>query len=143
MSSSMNRRLAALIATRLTTHEATAPVFGDRVFPVIAPQNTAYPLLCYRRLSVTAPASLSGTINRPVVSIEVKVYARSYAGALDAAEAVRKALNGFVGTLEGCTVQRTTWTQESDNAEIPQDAQMLPDYTVSQSFEMRVEDSSA
>jgi len=143
VSSSMNRRLAALIATRLTTHEATAPVFGDRVFPVIAPQNTPYPLLCYRRLSSTAVAALGGTAGCPVVTIEVKVYARSYASSLDAAEAVRKALNKFTGTLDGCKVQRTTWIQESDSAEIPQDAQMLPDYTVSQAYEMRVEDTSA
>jgi hypothetical protein len=139
----MNRRLAALIATRLQTHEATAPVFGTRVFPVIAPQNTPYPLVCYRRLSASPVASLSGNVGRPVVTIETKIYARSYAAALDAAEAVRKALDKFMGTLAGCTVEKTTWSQESDSAEIPQDGQMLPDYTVSQSYDMRIEDTSA
>ena len=143
MPSSMNRRLAALIATRLETHAETAPVFGSRVFPVIAPQNTPYPLVCYRRLSASPVTSLSGNVGRPVVTIETKIYAHSYAEALDAAEAVRKALDKFTGTLEGCTIQRTTWSQESDNAEVPQDGQMLPDYTVSHSYEMRVEDSSA
>ena len=65
------------------------------------------------------------------------------AAALDAAEAVRKALNGFRGTLNGCVIQRCTYQSENDGAEVPQDAQMLPDYTVTQTYELRVEDDSA
>lgn len=143
MPADMNRGLAALVTTQLTTHADSAAVFGNRVFPVIAPQNTPYPLLCYRRLSSQAPAALSGTVDRPIVTLEVKIYDRTYAGALDAAKAARKALNGFRGTLNGCTVQRCTYINETDNAEIPQDAQMLPDYTVTQTYDVRVEDTSA
>jgi hypothetical protein len=143
MPDDMNRGLAALVSTRLTSHADSAPVFGTRVFPVIAPQNTPYPLLCYRRLSVQATASLSGTVDRPVVTLELKIYDRTYAGAIDAAKAARKALNGFRGTLGSCTVQRTTFTGETDNAEVPMDAQMLPDYTVTQTYEMRCEDVTA
>lgn len=143
MASGIGRELASLVFTHLTTHPDSAPVFGTRVFPVIAPQNTPYPLLCYRRANVETPASMGGTVERPLVSLEVKVYAKSYAAALDAAKAVRKALNGFRGTEAGCTVQRTTYQREQDGAEIPQDAQMLPDYTVSQYYELRVEDATA
>ena len=143
MPDDMNRGLAALVSTRLTSHADSAPVFGTRVFPVIAPQNTPYPLLCYRRLSVQATASLSGTVDRPVVTLELNIYDRTYAGAVDAAKAARKALNGFRGTLGSCTVQRTTFTGETDNAEVPMDAQMLPDYTVTQTYEMRCEDVTA
>jgi hypothetical protein len=143
MAADMNRGLAALVSTQLTSDSNSSAVFATRVFPVIAPTGTTYPLLCYRRLSSQAPAALSGTVDRPIVTLEVKIYDRSYAGALDAAKAVRKALNGFRGTLNGCTVQRTTYLSETDNAEIPQDAQMLPDYTVTQTYEMRVEDASA
>jgi hypothetical protein len=143
MPDDMNRGLAALVSTRLTSNADSAPVFGTRVFPVIAPQNTPYPLLCYRRLSVQTPAAMSGTVERPVVTLEVKIYDRTYAGAVDAAKAARKALNGFRGTLGSCTVQRTTFISETDNAEIPMDAQMLPDYTVTQTYELRCEDVTA
>jgi len=143
MADDMNRGLAAMVSARLTTHADSAPVFGTRVFPVIAPQNTLYPLLCYRRLSVQVPTALSGTVERPVVTLEVKIYDRTYAGAVDAAKGARKALNGFRGTLGNCTVQRTTFTGETDNAEIPMDAQMLPDYTVTRTYEMRCEDVTA
>jgi Protein of unknown function (DUF3168) len=143
VASDMGRRLSAMVFNRLTSHAATQPVFGDRVFPLIAPQNTQYPLLCYRRVSAQVPAALSGTVHRPVITIEIKVFDRSYVGALDAASKVRAAMNNFRGELSGCTVQRCTFVGESDGAEIPQDAQMLPDYTVTQMYEVRVEDDSA
>jgi len=143
MPDDMNRGLAALVSTRLTTHADSAPVFGTRVFPIIAPMGTTYPLVCYRRLSVQVPAALSGTVERPVVTLELKIYDRTYAGAVDAAKAARKALNGFRGTQGSCTVQRTTFTGETDNAEVPMDAQMLPDYTVNQTYELRCEDVTA
>lgn len=143
MASGLNRKLSALVYTRLSTHADTQPVFGDRIYPIIAPQNTAYPLIVFRRSNSQAPAALSGTVDRPIVTLEVRVYARSYVAALDGAEAVRKALNGYRGTVNGCTVQRCTYLSENDGAEVPQDAQMLPDYTVTQAYELRVEDDSA
>jgi len=143
MAKGMGRKLAALVFNWLSSHAETQPVFGSRVFPILAPQNTPYPLVVFRRANSQSPASMSGTVERPVVSLEVKVYERTYTGALDAAEKVRTALNGFRGSLNGCTVQRCTFLTESDGAEIPQDAQMLPDYTVLQTYELRVEDESA
>jgi hypothetical protein len=77
------------------------------------------------------------------VTLEVKVYDITFVGAVDAAEKVRAALNRFRGTLNGCTVQRCTFLSESQGAEVPQDAQMLPDYTVTQNYELRVEDEDA
>jgi hypothetical protein len=143
MANGMGRRLSALIFNWLTSHATTQPVIGNRVFPIIAPQKTPYPLIVFRRANSQSPASLGGTVERPVVTLEVKVYDRSYVGALDTAEKVRSALNKFRGTLGGCTVQRCTFLSESDGVEIPQDAQMLPDYTVTQSYEIRVEDEAA
>jgi hypothetical protein len=143
MANGMGRKLAAMVFNWLASHEATQPVFGSRVFPIMAPMNTPYPLAVFRRANSQSPASMSGTVSRPVVTLEVKVYDRSYTGALDAAEKVRTALNRFRGTLNGCTVQRCTFLSESDGAEVPQDAQMLPDYTVLQTYELRVEDESA
>ena len=143
MASGIGRRLSSLVYSRLATHEATLPVFGDRIFPIIAPAGTLYPLVVYRRANVETPSSLSGTVERPIVTLECKVYSKTFAGSLDAAEAVRTALNGFRGTLSGCTVQRSTFLRERDGAEIPQDAQQLPDYTVTQEFELRVEDVTA
>ena len=143
MADNMDRGLGATVSNRLTTHADSAPVFGTRVFPIIAPMNTPYPLACYRRLNVEFPAAMSGTVERPVVTLELKIYDRTYAGACDAARAARKALNGFRGTYVSCTVQRTTFTGLTDNAEVPMDGQTLPDYTVTQTFEMRCEDATA
>ena len=141
--SGIGKELASLVYAQLTTHADSSAVFGSRIFPIIAPMGTKYPLAVYRRANVDTPASLGGTVERPVVSLEVKVYDKTYTGVLDAAKAIRKALNGFRGTQAGCTVQRTTFQREQDGAEIPQDAQQLPDFTVTQTYELRVEDASA
>lgn len=47
-------------------------------------------------------------------------------------------MDGFTGTTAGVTIHRTTLTAESDGVDLPQDDQMLPYYSVQQSFEFRI-----
>lgn len=132
-----------VIAYVLSTHGATAPLLGTRIRPVIAPQDTPTPFVVYSVSDWPAQASTMGTVKAPLVAMEVKVYATSYFDAHRVARAVRKALNGYAGTVSGTTVTSTLYRTESDGAEMPTDAQMLPWYTVTQSYVFRIQDSTS
>lgn len=132
-----------VIAHVLSTHGATAPLLGTRIRPVLAPQDTPTPFAVYSVSEWPADVSTMGTVRMPLVTMEVKLYATSYFEAHRVARAVRKALNGYSGTVSGTTVSSTTYRGQGDGAEIPQDAQMLPWYTVTQVYTFRIQDSTA
>jgi len=132
-----------VIAAVLTTHGATAPLLGTRVKPVIAAQDTPPPFAVYTVEDWATDPALSGTTKRPLVLMSVKLYATSYAEAHRTGRAVRKALNGYSGTLAGTTVTSCLYRTQKDGVEIPQDSQMLPWYTLTQFYAFRIEDSTS
>lgn len=79
---------------RLTTASAAALV-GTRVYPVLAPQNVAYPCLTWQRISRTEVDSLQGPSGYADVRIQVDCWAKTYSQARALAKAVRADLNGW------------------------------------------------
>ena len=55
----------------------------------------------------------------------------------------RLAVDGWTGTTAGVTIQRTALQSESDNVEMPADDQMLPYYSVQQTFDFRITEATS
>jgi hypothetical protein len=51
-------------------------------------------------------------------------------------------VDGWTGTTAGVTIQRTTLQAESDGVEMPADDQMLPYYSVQQTFDFRINEAT-
>lgn len=132
----------AFLYARLTSQASVSSLIGSRVFPVIAPTGTPLPLVIYSRTNVERPQSLAGNVGNPVVTLQLTSYGTSYTSVKSIARAVRLAVDGWTGTTSGVTIQRTTLTGEADGAEMPQDDQMLPYYTVEQTFEFRINEAT-
>lgn len=132
----------AFLYARLTSQTSVSSLIGSRVFPVIAPTGTQLPLVIYSRTNVERPQSLSGNVGNPVVTLQLTTYGTSYTSVKSIARAVRLAVDGWTGTTAGVTIQRTTLAGEADGADMPQDDQMLPYYTVEQTFEFRINEAT-
>jgi len=132
----------AFLYQRLTSQTAVSSLIGNKVFPMIAPAGTALPLVVYQRVSVQREQSLMGPIGVPVITIQLTSYDTSYTSVKSIARAVRLAVDGWTGTTAGVTIQRTTLQTEDDNVEMPADDQMLPYYSVQQTFDFRVEEAT-
>lgn len=78
------------IHTDLVT--ALAAVAGGRVYPQIAPENAAYPLVNYRVLNKTPLLAADNTTLATQYQIVFECWATSYASALSTAAAVRAAI---------------------------------------------------
>lgn len=68
---------------------------GTRVFPVVIRDDTALPAITYQRLSGERSYTLSGRSGWATVRVGVSVWAREYAQAREAADAVRNALDAY------------------------------------------------
>lgn len=132
----------AFLFQRLTSQTAVSQYIGSRVFPLIAPMNTTMPLVVYQRTAVERPQSLTGNVGNPVVTLQLTTYGTSYTSVKQIARAVRLAVDNWTGTTSGVTIQRTTLVTEADGVDMPADDQMLPYYSVQQSFEFRINEAT-
>lgn len=132
----------AFLYARLTSQTAVSSVIGTRVYPLLAPAGTPLPLVIYQRTGVERPQSLTGNVGNPVVTLQLTTYGTSYTSVKNIARQVRLALDGWTGTTASVTIQRTTLVSEADGVEMPADDQMLPYYSVQQSFEFRINEAT-
>jgi len=133
----------AFLYQRLTSQTAVSSLIGSKVFPMLAPTGTALPLVVYQRVGVQRDQSLMGPIGVPVITIQLTSYDTSYTSVKSIARAVRLAVDGWTGTTAGVTIQRTTLQTEADNVEMPADDQMLPYYSVQQTFDFRITEATS
>jgi hypothetical protein len=131
----------AFLFQRLTSQTAVSSLIGSRVYPLIAPQGTPLPLVVYQRTGVERPQSLAGNVGNPLVTLQLTTYGTSYTSVKTIARAVRIAIDGWTGTTAGVTIQRSTLQTEADGVDMPADDQMLPYYSVQQSFEFRIDET--
>ena len=132
----------AFLYQRLTSQTAVSSLISTRVYPLIAPAGTPMPLVVYQRTAVERPQSLSGNVGNPVVTLQLTTYGTSYTSVKSIARAVRLAVDGWTGTTAGVTIQRSTLLTEADGVDMPADDQMLPYYSVQQSFEFRINEAT-
>jgi hypothetical protein len=139
---SLSEAPEAFLFQRLTSQTAVSSLISSRVYPLIAPQGTPLPLVVYQRIAVERPQSLGGNVGNPVVTLQLTTYGTSYTSVKSIARAVRLAVDGWTGTTAGVTIQRSTLKTEADGVDLPADDQMLPYYSVQQSFEFRINEAT-
>ena len=132
----------AFLYARLTSQTAVSSAIGTRVYPLLAPAGTPLPRGVYQRTGVERPQSLTGNVGNPVVTLQLTTYGTSYTSVKSIARAVRLAVDGWTGTTAGVTIQRSTLVTEADGVDMPADDQMLPYYSVQQSFEFRINEAT-
>lgn len=132
----------AFLFQRLTSQTSVSSLIGSRVYPLIAPQGTPLPLVVYQRTGVDRTQSLAGNVGNPVVTLQLTTYGTSYTSVKSIARAVRLAVDGWTGTTAGVTIQRSTLKTEADGVDLPADDQMLPYYSVAQTFDFRINEAT-
>jgi hypothetical protein len=111
------------------------------VYPVLAPQNAAFPLIVYRRTGTRRERNLLGNVGRPVATFSVSIVSYTYTEAKEVADAVRLGVDNFTGVAEGVTIVNTALVSESDNMERPLEGQAKPLYRIDQIYEVRYHES--
>lgn len=96
--------------TLLKDDAAVAALVSNRIFPLLMPQNPAFPAITYHRVSGPRVHSHGGPSGLASPRFQVSCWAKSYAAVRDLAEKVRLALDGRMGAL----LQNELHTYEPD-----------------------------
>jgi hypothetical protein len=71
---------------------ALSGVASGRVYPHVAPEGSAYPLVNYRILGAEPIVTIDGTLHATDYQVAFECWGTTYASALDTAAAVRAAI---------------------------------------------------
>ena len=85
--------------TRLTTDPTLTALVGNRVTPVLLPQDVTYPAITFNRVSTERIQTLSGSTGLARASFQVSAFSPDHTEMLTVASGIREALDGNEGTL--------------------------------------------
>jgi hypothetical protein len=92
------------LADLLKADADVAAFVKKRVFPRIMPETEQYPLLVYTRISDTPLRVLAGPAKIKSPRYQIDVWSQTDAEAVELADAVQAALDGYVGRIEDVAV---------------------------------------
>lgn len=125
-----------VLRDRLASDPQAALLLGFRVFPLLAPATTAMPFAVYRRASIDRQQTMAGPLGNPHISMEIEIYDITYQGARNAADCIRRSLDGFSGTAYGISINRASLTDESDGLAQVEGGEVPPVYQISQTYDV-------
>jgi hypothetical protein len=125
----------AVLRSALVASTSVTSIVGTKIYPILAPASVSLPFAVWRRAGIQRQQSLSGPAGIPRVSVEISIYAATYEQARDAADAFRKVLDGYAGTVENTSVRNTSLENEVDDFVTLQGADMPPVYSVTQTYD--------
>lgn len=85
--------IGKVIHTLLTADATVIGLVGDKVFPVIVPQNTAFPAVTYETTSSEPIEVIGWQKIADTVNVQINVFAERYTTAIDIKEAIKAVLD--------------------------------------------------
>lgn len=84
--------IGKVIYQRLSNNETIKGILGDKIFPLVADNNTTFPFIVYKRTNVIVDDVTKDGFNEDTVSFEVIVVTNNHEESLNLANEVRKEL---------------------------------------------------
>lgn len=129
----------SVVFRRLVTAPAVAAAVEFRVFPIAVPKGASFPFIVYKRQNIIREPHLAGPDYRPMVSLQVAMWAMTHDAARVLADDVRIALDGHITDVLGCRIEDMRLVSETDDYLDPATvgAQLPPAYEVRQLYQIR------
>jgi hypothetical protein len=125
----------AVLRVALANSTAVSSLVGNRVFPVVAPAEAVYPFVTWRRVAVQRLQTLSIPVGLPRVTLDFSIYGATYDQARQVADAMRKVLDGYGGTVDNTVVHRASVENETDDFVTLTGAELPPSYAITMTVE--------
>jgi hypothetical protein len=102
------------VYSRLTTTAAVTAICSTRIYPNKIPQEATLPAVAYQRVSTRRVKAHAAPTGLARVRVQVTCVASSYSAVKALATAVRKAMEGVMGTVGGVGVQGSWLETDAD-----------------------------
>lgn len=128
--------IEAALVELLTGDTALGALIGDRLFPVVIPEQVdseslKHPAVVYQRIGTSRSVTFCRTSGLVAANFQIDCYSKSYLVGRQVAAAVRVALLDFTGTVGGVHIDRVMLSADFDSLD--------PDpglYRASQTFDV-------
>jgi hypothetical protein len=124
--------MIADLVTFLSANAAIAALAGSRVYPVNLPQKPTLPAISFHDISSVWVRDLSGPPTKVRRRIQIDAWANTHLEAQQLGDAIRRALNGFDGSMSG-THMGSVWADNRFADSAPEGG-VAGIYRVSQDF---------
>lgn len=125
-----------VLLNALVSSTAVTSVVGTRIYPLLAPASSALPFVVWRRTGIERSQTLGLPVGVPRVSVDYTVIATTYNQAREAADAMRRTLDGYGGSVENTVVEQVSLENEVDDFVTLAGADQPPSYSVTQSYDV-------
>jgi hypothetical protein len=122
------------MANRVTATTAVSSIISNRIYPVIAPASATLPFVTWRRASIQREQSLATPSGVPKVMVEYQAFATTYEQVRTLADAMRRQLDGWRGTVGSIEIGNVSLEGENDDFVQLQGADMPNVYAVTQQY---------
>lgn len=131
----------AVLRAALVDAPETCLLVGTRIYPALAPAAASLPFVTYRRSGIQRDQTLRNPMGMPRVSVEFSAYAMTYNEAREVADAVRRILDGYGGTVNNTVVEQVSLENETDDFVTLAGADLPPVYQITQTYDIRWQES--
>jgi hypothetical protein len=134
--------LEAAVVEYLTTHPVVSCLVDNRFFPhAVARTNQSWPAVTYYRSSTDHAHGISGGGGFATATIALDIWSPNYGDVVEAAEAIREAMDTFRGWMGGIAIHAAWLESEDDSVEKPADGGGTYWYSRSIDFSIRFVES--
>ena len=106
--------LEEAVYSRLSGNVAIAAIVSTRIYPQKIPQEATLPAIAYARISAMRVKAHAAPTGLARARVQVDCVARSYSEVKALAAAVRKSLDGVMGTVGGLALQGSWLETDAD-----------------------------
>jgi hypothetical protein len=131
----------AVLRTALVGSTAVTSLVSSRIYPVLAPASASLPFVTWRRTGIQREQTLRNPMGMPRVTLEYQVYGVTYDQTREVADAMRVVLDGYGGQSENTVVDQVSLENESDDFVSLGGAEMPPAYQITQTYDIRWQES--
>ena len=126
----------AAIRNILIADDDSCALFGERIYPVIAPMSATYPFVLYKRTGIQRESTINGPMGTPTVNLDITVIDATYEAARQAADTIRSILDQFAGFVGDVYLQQIVVQNEADDFVQLGGSEMPPSYSVTLSLDV-------
>ncbi len=131
----------AVLRAALVGSTSVTTLVGLRIYPVLAPASATLPFVTWRRTGIQREQTLGNPMGMPRVTVEFQAYGVTYDQTREVADALRRVLDGYGGQADNTVVDQVSLENESDDFVSLGGAEMPPAYQVTQSYDIRWQES--
>lgn len=118
----------------LQANAAVSGLVGSRIYPLVAPQESAYPRIVYQRVSTKAIQTLGGITNLNESLLQLTSWGDTYNSARSLADIVKTSIHGYLSTGSGIKSIRINNDMSNLNDPLVGGGSQKPAYQIAQDY---------